>query len=452
MSGRIYMEKNAQDRGLLNRLRDKSNITGRILESLNPEFQEMMEKLRATDEKIRGHAAEVKTAVRGAKSFTNRRDYLSAAGSMSAFHERCRWIAHELQKFINGVDLKHYKFLLDQFDDEQKQQLFGYDPNYEIKPDDEMSAADAKVVTAALKKKAGLSDWWFKVTDPIEDAAHNLTTQRGIAMRALEKRFSISFLKELKANTQVMVARTQKFLQILLATFKRLATALAKRNVDQYVEAAKSFISKFANYHAQFVKYYEKAIVPLKTQHKKLQDEALEVSRKEQEDKSREMEPAAPAPAAQKAFVPPAQPVAVQDRRRPGEPAAMPETQEQPFQQNLRDLLGKDFDEWAAKPKGPIAPTPLKVAPRKAETFISTLEKTSDPKSLLLEILAYSEEIEDVEPDASLKLLAIAEGITEDYKTAGIFDFMGKKNQPVPGQQAATPTPPVEKDEHDPLA
>jgi len=444
------MDKLAQDRGIFNKIREKTNITGRILESLNPEFQEMMEKLRATDEKIRGHAAEVKTAVRGAKSFTNRRDYLSAAGSMSAFHERCRWIAHELQKFISGVDLKHYKFLLDQFDDEQKQQLFGYDPNYEIKPDDEMSAADAKVVNAALKKRAGLSDWWFKVTDPIEDAAHNLTTQRGIAMRALEKRFSISFLKELKANTQIMVARTQKFLQILLATFKRLATALAKRNVDQYVEAAKSFISKFANYHAQFIKYYEKSIVPLKTQHEKILAEQQDLKTKSDE-KAQQLAGQPPAaPAVQKPFVPPAQPVAVQDRRRPGEPVPMG-SKEQPFQQNLRDLLGKDFDEWAAKPKGPIAPTPLKVAPRKADAFISQLEKTSNPKSLLLEILAYSGEIEDINPDASLRLLAIAEGIAEDYKTAGIFDFIGKK-KPNEMTSPQGPTAPAEKEEHDPLA
>lgn len=435
------MDKLAQDRGIFNKIREKTNITGRILESLNPEFAEMMEKLRATDEKIRGHAAEVKTAVRGAKSFTNRRDYLSAAGSMSAFHERCRWIAHELQKFISGVDLKHYKFLLDQFDDEQKQQLFGYDPNYEIKPDDEMSATDAKVVTAALKKQAGLSDWWFKVTDPIEDAAHNLTTQRGIAMRALEKRFSISFLKELKANTQVAVARTQKFLQILLATFKRLATALAKRNVDQYVEAAKSFISKFANYHAQFIKYYEKSIIPLKTQHEKIQEETV---------KKAPPFPAVPEEAKPaetplqpwggiKPFTPP-----VQDRRRDQQPAQQPAAPVAPgdYAGGLKEMLSKEPDESA-----------IPLTKRKAE-FISNIEKfadKSDTKSLMLEILSFSEKLEDIDTVASLKLLAIAEGITEDYKTAGIFDFMGGKKKP---DETVSPqaTTPVEKDEHDPLA
>lgn len=409
------MDKLAQDRGIFNRLKEKTNLTGKILESLNPEFQSMMERLRSTDEKIRAHAAEVKNNVRGAKSYTNRRDYLSAAGSMSAFHERCRWIAHELKRFIDSVDLKHYKFLLDQFDDEQKEQLFGYDPNYEIKQDDEMFAADSKVITASLKKQAGLSDWWFKATDPIEDAAHNLSSQRGIAMRALEKRFSISFLKELKANTQVMTAKTQNFLQILLTIFKRLGTALAKRNVDQYVEAAKSFISKFASYHNQFVKYYEKSIVPLKNQHEKLQEEAAKSVQPfpapidesvKPEEKQVEQKP--------KPFVPP--PIPVQDRRRV-EPFEIGNKNEQPFTENLRDLLSKEQQEQDKA---------------KTAMFISRIEKfatISDAKSLMLTILAYSDEIEDTNVDASLKLLAIAEGMAADFEKD---PFKDEKETPDP--------------------
>ena len=91
---------------------------------------------------------------------------------MSAFHERCRYITAELNRFNQSVDLKHYKFLLDQFDDEQKEKLFGYDPNKEIDLSDEVAAAaDGLINTAALKKVAGASDWWFKMTDPIADLA-----------------------------------------------------------------------------------------------------------------------------------------------------------------------------------------------------------------------------------------------------------------------------------------
>lgn len=443
------MDKLAQERGVLNRLREKANITGRILESLNPEFQEMMDKLRATDEQIRERATDVKSNIRAAKSYLNRRDYLSAASNISAFHEKCRYVVALLDKFIKGVDLKHYKFLLDQFDDEQKEQLFGYDPNKSINVEEDTAPVSDHIVTAALTKQAGVSDWWFKMTDPIADLAHNLTQDRAIAMRALEKRFSIAFLKDLKLNTATMVTRAQRFLSILITSLKRLATALAKRNIDQYVSTAKNLIAKFAGFHQQFMKYYNASIVPLKDQHEKLQEE----KRKVEEAKSREMEEAAakargePAPATtpieQKQFtmpLPPAGRVPVIDRRRPtGTPVPISTTPEKGFSENLRDALSKE-------PTEDVEETPIPLTKRKAE-FISRIEKIADPKDLMLEILDFSEDIEKESIDDSLRLIAIAEGIAEDYKTAGIFDFMSKK----PVSQPQQPQP-AKKDEPDPLA
>jgi hypothetical protein len=448
------MDKLAQDRGLLNKLREKTNITGKILESLNPEFQEMMDRLRATDEKIRSHADQIKDVVRAAKSHTNRRDYLSAATNISAFHERCRFISAELQKFIKGVNLKHYKFLLDQFDDEQKQALFGYDPNKEINLEEESQAVDDRVIIAALKRYAGLSDWWFKITDPIGDLAHNLSTSRGIAMRQLEKKFSIAFLKELKANTTVMTIRTQRFLSILLSTFKALATALAKRNVDQYVKAAKSFISKFAVYHTQFVKYYTDNIVPLKERHNELLEEAKaekaakeeamkkeeDVPRQAEEDKARKLEEEA---AKQREISPPSSYV----QTRPGMPGHIPMVTVPgagklptgripvPHQGPMKETpeekmyLGKNLENLLKDEENPFDLTK-----RKAANFITRIEKFAeieDHKSLMLEVLAFSETLENSDPETSLKLIAIAEGIAEDYKTAGVFDFFsGKKDEP----------------------
>src|SRR5258706_11646075 len=168
-------DKFAQERGILNKLRENINLSGKMLEKISPSFQETMDRLRETDEGIRQQAEGLKDLVRAGKSLVSRRDYLSAAINFSAFHERCRTIASMLEKFKSSVNLKHYKFLLDQFDDEQKEQLFGYDPNKKL-------AADT---SSALIKDAGLSDWWFKITDPVADLAHNLGSQRGAAMRLL---------------------------------------------------------------------------------------------------------------------------------------------------------------------------------------------------------------------------------------------------------------------------
>jgi len=255
------MDKNAQNRSLLNKLREHANITGKILEGINPKFHKMMEDLRATDEKVRGYAEPAKELVKSARSLINRRDYLSAATNMSMFHERCRYIAAELERFISAIDKDSYEVLLNQFDEEQKERIFGYDPNKAVNLN-EVSFADDLEVLASLEKKAGLADWW-----------HNLTNERAVAMKALEKRFSISFLKDLKKNSETMFNESLKFLQFLLLTFKKLATALAKRKPSQYIDTAKEFGKRFANYHNAFVKFYDKNITPLKEQHQKMLDE-----------------------------------------------------------------------------------------------------------------------------------------------------------------------------------
>lgn len=456
------MNKLAQDRGMFNKLREQSNLSAKILENLNPDFQEMMDKLRATDEKIRSHAQPAKDLVRSAKSYFNRKDYLSCATNISSFHEKCRWISAELQKFISGVDMKHYKFLLDQFDDDQKEQLFGYDPSKEIDVD------SGEVDDVALQSQAGISDWWFKATDPLADLAHNLTSDRSRAMRALEKRFSISFLKELKINSETMVIRTQKFLQLLLSVFKKLGTALAKRNVDQYVETSKYFIAKFSSeaaksysksagekgYHERFAEYYTKNIVPLKQQHEKL----LEAQRAAAEEQSKNIEEAASKKREEeerkKQWEQQGIQQKIQDKFVPSSPTSaskpfQPSTQPGPKMhetapENLRDLLGKEPEENE----------PFDLKKTKA-TFISNIEKfaeTDDSKNLMLEILSLSEKLEDIDLDGSLKLLAIAEGMADDYKIAGIFDFL-KVKEDKPTATATTPsTFAKDIEEHDPLA
>jgi hypothetical protein len=441
------MDKFSQSRGLLNKLHEKTNVSGRILESINPDFQKMMDKLRSTDERVRSHADQIKKIVNQSKSLVNRRDYLQSATSISVFHERCRWIAAELKKFIGSVDMKHYKFLLDQFDDEQKEKLFGYDPNKEIEIKDEdtgdVSLVDDKIITAALKKQAGPSDWWFNQIEssPLDDMAHNLTTQRGIAMRQMEKKFSIAFLKDLKVSTHIMVVRTVKFLQFLLGIFKRLATALAKRNVDQYVIAAKTFISKFAGYHDQFVTFYTKSIVPLKEQHEKLLAEV-------EQNKAKKMEQDAAKQRENAARQRPAMPN-TPARSQMGRPIPVAPGSEQSMYApgNLQDMLSKEQDEENTKIRpGNRDNIPLELKRNKAE-FIANIEKLADaddPKSIALEILAYSEKLEDSDPDLSLKLLAVAEGLIEDYKIAGIFDF-SKPLKPV----TKIPEQPKKKDEPD---
>jgi hypothetical protein len=336
---------------------------------------------------------------------------------MSAFHEKCRYIAAELDKFIKNVDMDSYEVLLGQFDDEQKERIFGYDPNKELNLNEVSFVNDMEVI-ASLQKQAGLSDWW-----------HNLTNERATAMRQLEKRFSISFLKDLKNNSINIFNDSQRFLQFLLTTFKKLATALARGKPSIYISIAKSFISKFDQYHKSFINFYEKNMKPLKQQHEKMvaeKKQAEEQAKTQQEQLAQEsaLKFQQENAGQQKPFSPPAG----NKTNMPFDLNKVPISSKQNTLNKLDEL--NDPKDQEEDKKLPLI---------QSKQFISKIEKvasTNNAKSLMLAILKHSAELENTNPEASLKLLAIAEGISDDMNNAGLFDvFKNKKEEKKPEQK-----------------
>src|SRR5665213_2985952 len=167
------IKKESQDRGTLNKLREKVNLSGKLLESLNPEFKDMMERLRETDEWVRDQARSLKEDLSLAKGSFKNRDYLLSSNQLSTFHESARAIAFALDRFKDSVNLNHYKFLLDQIDPENRDKLLQYDP--------ESNPRTAAYVKTTLIKNADLASWFSDITS-------KQMGERGKAMQALEKR------------------------------------------------------------------------------------------------------------------------------------------------------------------------------------------------------------------------------------------------------------------------
>ena len=100
------MEKTAQKRSLLNKLRENVDIGGIAAEKvpfLNPGFQEVMEKLRQADDQARSIAlgeavgdngimpedpVSLKDLLKESESALNRREYMKAAAFLSRFHNK----------------------------------------------------------------------------------------------------------------------------------------------------------------------------------------------------------------------------------------------------------------------------------------------------------------------------------------------------------------------------
>jgi hypothetical protein len=258
-------------------------------------------------------------------------------------------------------------------------------------------------------------------------------------MKGLESRYKIPLLKNLKLDSISMTEKTYRFYKDVIATFKKLGWAVATRKVDKYVEISNEFIKRFAAYHDHFITYYNKNIKPLKEQQENIKayKEAKEVAEREamgQEFQNRGGQaytpsdtnvPMTPGPAA--------------SYQQPQ--ASMPTPGEK---SKVLDQLSGDEDKdnmpvdlkTPAKPKPteqPKGPRPMNLRDRPATAaFISTLEKLASEdqaEELLSMILKQSAELEGVDANKSLQLFAIAEGMIEDYKTAGIFDFWKNKDE-----------------------
>lgn len=283
------MDKLAQKRSLPSKILEKVNLPGMALEKLNPEVEKVMNEMRDTDEKIREIAQELRSIVRGAKSFVRTRDYISAALQVAAFHQRTRHIAFMLDRFAKNIDFKHYKFMLEQSDDFGKEQLFGYDPQAEIK--------EACTHFYDLAKQGGVLDWtkekYLDVSTYLGDIASNILTGKGHARRLMEQRFPSSLIKDMKKQTERMVLSTERMLQFLLGIFNNLESGVSRRNIHLYRRYSESFVRKFNQYHNEFLTFYNKVVVPIRNTAQQLDAEAkaaAEKAKTEEETKRKEDE------------------------------------------------------------------------------------------------------------------------------------------------------------------
>lgn len=425
------MDKLAQERSWWNKRREQFGFLGKTFEGLSPEFKRTMEKVRKVDERTRDLAVQTRDLLKSAKKFYAKRDYLSTVAALSEFHKRTRQIASEFEHLRINIDEKQYRALLEQYDDDQKEQLFGYDPKHKIEPLKEEEEVDDGLSSEA-------SDWWFDLSNSTEDV--NFARERSRVMKAFERLFTVSFFQKLKQESAKMLEESEIFQKQLLSSFKQLDRAMSRRKLADYLGAASEFVKTFGSYHDRFVRYHEAYVKPLKEHHAKMMEE-----RKVKEEKEK-------AEVAKQEALRRMQEHTEEQRRkqslealkqRSQEPTGQTSLEPKPFDVRKETLMyqptGLEELSNVSNENEPIDLTKQKAA---NEEFIDRLEaiaEENDPRMMVLEILAHSDELEEVDPEGSLRLVSIAEGIIEDYKTAGIFDFF--KGKPEEKEEEEEPVP-----------
>lgn len=247
------MNKIAQRRGFFNKMREKVNAPGEALSGVfSPEFTRLMDTLREVDDEAREHAADLKDMLKVARSNYNRREYMSCISNLGKFHERLELVRWQFSKLATEADMIHNEFLFGDLDEEHKKNLFEKMPERH-KP------------KAKQKKEAGPRDWW-----------HNLTSDRGRALKYWEKRFPRA-AKEIKRQTEKMLNRSDVFLNILMSTFKTLATLRATRKLEEYIKVSGGLVTKYNAYDASFNEYFNGSVKPFIESQKKF--EAMKAER-----------------------------------------------------------------------------------------------------------------------------------------------------------------------------
>lgn len=246
------MQKTAQKRSLLNKLREVTNISGIATEKFfNPEFQDLMDRLRdQTDDPIRAivsgeaignasapdDAISLKELLKNIKSNINRREYMTAVASLSRFYHKMHDVVDLLKKFNSNVDKIHEKFLFEGLDEDNKRHL------RDLK---KRLSAYNEIRNASFVKEANILDFFT-----------NIATERGRALAAWEKRYPKQ-LGKLKKDTGTMLQQAERLLSTTLSALKEMASARATRNPDNYIKIGNDKIVKgFEAFDRNFKEYY----------------------------------------------------------------------------------------------------------------------------------------------------------------------------------------------------
>lgn len=236
----LAMDKRAQKRKMLDKLKEKVDIFGHAAEEFSPTFGKLMNELRNTDTMIRDSLLEqdpsLKDVLKNAKSNFNKREYMASISDLKSFHDKVENVVKVLKNLQNNVDEAHEEF------------LFGGLPNETLTGlkslKDRFEATKARR-EHELIKEAGLSDLWYA-----------LTSERGKAIRAWEKRYP-GKMKQVKTQTNSLLKKSEALFSQLLSSLKEMSSARAARNIDRYVKAAEKLTGKFDDYHKEFKVFYE---------------------------------------------------------------------------------------------------------------------------------------------------------------------------------------------------
>lgn len=261
------MDKTAQKQGLRNWYERMKDVPIRSAENFfKPELKRVMARLAEVDDVVRStlagskigkaspeDATSAKNLLKEAKSFINRREYMSGVASLGRFHKKMFDVAQVLKALDLDVNKIHHQFLFNKLPTKHREQL------------EEMRSRFASNTSEYFIKEAGIVDF-----------LRNIGTQRGRALSAWEKRYP-KVAAKIRDGAAAQLESAQSVLSDSLELLKEMGSNRATSNIDAYLANAKQLVNVINKYDTGkngFRNYYNDVIKPyLDAQAKIEQDE-----------------------------------------------------------------------------------------------------------------------------------------------------------------------------------
>lgn len=267
----MTMQKTAQreaDYGGIKRVWEKVRPVKSMEEHFDPEFKDIMNSLRNTDNQVRaqimgravgdaepigGDTKSLKSILSSAQSNLEKREYMRVVADIGMFDDRMSSVAKELAKLDVKIDGVHSRFLFSDLS-----------PN---SARDELSDTYAEYLRTLKdrfkkeqeKKEAAINDYNIVIEAGLMSFFHNIGSQRGRALAAWEKRYP-QRVKVLKADTKTLLSKANTLFDHTLKNLKMMASYRSNRQVDDYNDKAKRIIEEYQNFNKYFENYYDKNV------------------------------------------------------------------------------------------------------------------------------------------------------------------------------------------------
>lgn len=256
------MDKFAQKRTFLNKLKEKTNLSGMAAEKFfNKEFAEAMNGLRKADDNVRKTmlgdisglpAFQTKELLAQVASSLKTREYVDAFTQLGSIHSQFMSIKSEIENLKSEFSKVHEDLLLKNFKEDDKMSF-----------EEKNKVIERRKNLAELQKRLAISaNNQFIKQAFLGDFFKNVGTERGRALAAWEKRYA-SEVAKWRDGTGRLLDAGKNIYKSMIDQLKVMAKARATRNIDDYINAAGVFMPAIADFNKDFKKYYQDAMLPL---------------------------------------------------------------------------------------------------------------------------------------------------------------------------------------------